>query len=707
MGGATKLVEPYRGVAAEMGTWDNTPVTQAAPQPVITLRTAPFRGERRLRIALVGLPNSGKRTLFDAVASTAIQRGLLAGTRRAYKECAVQIGLDEAHVVELPSLAAMHDLTRPDLVTLQYLLWGDSPAPIRAHEPGKPPAPFAPPDVIVQVIDATALERHLALTLELVQLGRPLVIALNMMDEAARKGLHINTKTLSRRLGVPVVPTIAWKGHGIAPLFTTAVNAVRARSCPLAQPATTYICERLQPLRQTLNRPELQEAFRVPTPFLLMQVAAADRYFLDELHAHFPQVSAEVARLRAEAERALPRPLADELRADRHHRAAMMAEAVTRTGASYEGHGWRYWLDELFLHPQWGILGSLAVFAAVLFVVVEVSAWLDSLTAARLVDWASAWRPQGIGEVIGLAVVDGLIGLVGIVVPYMIPLVLLLVALEQSGIMQRIAFVVDRGFHRIGLHGGVALAFLLGLGCNVPAIAAVGVNSHGRERVIASLLITFVPCSARSAIVLALAGKYLGGLGVFAIFALTIVVIGIAGHLLARRYPDTGPGQVQEIPPYAWPAWRELISHTWMRTRDVLTIVTPLLVAGSVVLALLQYVGADHGINIALTPITSWWLGLPVVLGVPILFGILRKELSLLMIYQALGTFDVGGLLDSVQIMTFLVFLTFYIPCISTFAVMLRTIGRKEALFSITLSVGMALAVAGIVRVSLEGMRLI
>jgi len=100
----------------------------------------------------------------------------------------------------------------------------------------------------------------------------------------------------------------------------------------------------------------------------------------------------------------------------------------------------------------------------------------------------------------------------------MIPLVLLLVALEEAGVMQRIAFVVDRGFHQIGLHGGVAVPFLTGLGCNVPAISAAAKVTTGKERVIASVLITFVPCSARSAIILALAGKYLGGTGVFAIF---------------------------------------------------------------------------------------------------------------------------------------------------------------------------------------------
>jgi ferrous iron transport protein B len=241
----------------------------------------------------------------------------------------------------------------------------------------------------------------------------------------------------------------------------------------------------------------------------------------------------------------------------------------------------------------------------------------------------------------------------------------------------------------------------------VPAISAIGNTTTGRERVMASLLVTFVPCSARSAIILALAGKFLGGLGVLVIFLLTMAVIAVLGQVLRRRYPRGGPGQVQEIPPYAWPRWRSMLSETWDRTRDIVTIVTPLLIGGSVVLALLAHVGADQAINAVLAPITSWWLGLPVVLGVPILFGVLRKELSLLMVYQALGSFDVGRYLDPVQIMTFLLFLTFYVPCISTFAVMLKTIGRREALFSVSLSVGVALLVSGLVRFGLEGARLL
>jgi ferrous iron transport protein B len=267
--------------------------------------------------------------------------------------------------------------------------------------------------------------------------------------------------------------------------------------------------------------------------------------------------------------------------------------------------------------------------------------------------------------------------------------------------------VVDRGFHHIGLHGGVAVPFLLGLGCNVPAITAATQSSSGRERVVAALLITFVPCSARSAIILAVGGKYLGVGGVLGLFALNLLVIAAAGRLLARRLGAAGPGVVQTIPPYALPRWKPLLATTWERTSDIVTIVTPLLVAGSVVLALMAHWHLDQAVNTILAPVTHLWLGLPEALGVPILFGVLRKELSLAMVQQALGTPEVGDLLNHVQIGTFLIFLTFYVPCVSTFAVMLRALGQRRAFISVGLSVVVALVLAGAARVVLGGLSLL
>ncbi|WP_300454328.1 ferrous iron transporter B [Accumulibacter sp.] len=661
-----------------------------------------LRGDRGPRVALVGRLQTGKSTLFRAASSASPRHHRLLRDGGAYDECLVDIGLEQISLVDLPPLASLHSLDAHDRIVVKYLLWGDSWPPVAAHETAQPVVAFNAPDVLIQVVDATALQRDLELSFELSLLGKPMVIALNRVDEARRKGLYINARTLADSLGVPVVATVAHMGIGVAELFAAALAAARAPTVPRQQLASTPIEASLGGLRSLVERDEVEEAFRVPWRFLLFQLAENDGYFLQELSCHFPHLLPEVQAARVSAESRLPRTLSDELHADRHHRAAMLFEDVTRFGGAADAGYWQRLLDGIFLHPRWGLLGSVAVFALVLLMVFKVSTMLDALTAAPLMEWVQQWQPDSTAGVVGRAVADGLVGLVGIAIPYMLPLVVFLVALEESGIMHRVAFVVDRGFHRIGLHGSVASAFLVGLGCNVPAISLVAATTSGKDRLVATLLLAFVPCSARSAIILAMGGKYLGGLGVLAIFALTAIVLAVLGRILTRRYPEVAAGVIQEIPSYALPSWRDVFRQTWERTSDIVTVVTPLLVAGSVLLALLRHFGADQVINLVLLPISTWWLGLPSLLGVPILFGVLRKELSLLMVYQALGSMEIAPLLDQVQIATFLVFLTFYIPCLSTFAVMIRTIGWREACFSISLSVGVALLISGVVRLLLE-----
>ena len=673
----------------------------------VSVKTIPLhgpllRGNKRPRVALIGRYGAGKSTIFEAASCPVVRHERLAGVGGAYQECVVDVGLDQISLVDLPSIDSLHYLSEHDQVVLMYLLWGDRWPLMTQHEIEHESADFPAPDVLVQVVDATSLARDLELSLELSLFGRPLVIALNRVDEARKKGIFINVQTLSERLGAPVIPTIAHMGKGISALFEAVLDVAREKTCPLPQPPTRHIAESLQVLKSVISRPEIEEVFQVPRALLLSQLAENDDYFLRALSTHFPALLPEISQARALAEKTLPRSLPDEVHADRHHRVATLFEAVTSPRGPDPGDGWRRWLDELFLHPRWGLVGSLLVFALVLLIVFEMSTILDAWTSARLAEWVQQWQPNSTTGVVGRAVADGLVGLVGIVIPYMLPLVLLLVALEESGVMHRVAFVVDRGFHHIGLHGGVAVPFLIGLGCNVPAISAAAASGSRRERVVSAILITFVPCSARSAIILAIGGKYLGGLGVLAIFMLTLFVIAVLGKLLARRYSNSAPGMVQVIPPYTLPVWNTVWRKTWERTEDIVTIVTPLLVVGSIVLALLSHFGADRLIDLALLPITTRWLGLPVVLGVPILFGVLRKELSLLMIYQALGTLEIMPLLNHIQIFTFLIFLTFYVPCLSTFAVMLKTLGRKEAWFSVMISLTSALLMAGIVRALLE-----
>ncbi len=668
----------------------------------VAFRPPPRRGEQRIRVAIVGKPSSGKGTIFDAVASTSIQHGALAGTSKPYQSCIVRVGDDEVDLVNLPDIDSLCDLRGEDREALKYLLWGDARPLVSSHERCEPPAPFSRPDAFVHVLDAGKLASGLKLTIELTALGLPMVVGLNRIDEACRKGLVIDVAALAERLGVPVVPLVAVKGRGIPELLDAVLRSARHCVFPLAQPPNPHIAKLARRLHAILGDADLHAAFRMPAELLLSQLMQGDAYLEEELSSHFPDACNRLRAFREAVGRELPRPLNQEVRADLNHRALSLAEATSRQIRRAHAMTWEDRFDAIFLHPRWGFVGSIAVFASVLYMVFELSAGLDRISSARLAEMLAAWSPVSLAGVIGRAVADGLVGLIGIVVPYMLPLVLLLIALEESGVMHRIAFVVDRFFHHIGLHGNVAVPFLLGLGCNVPAIAAVRDVARGRDRVVASLLITFVPCSARSAVVLAIGGKYLGAGGVIALFGVSMLVVATLGRVLRRRYPDPAPGVIQRVPPYAVPRWGCVMRATWRRSSDIVTIVLPLLVGGSVVLALLQYAGADIWINTLLAPLTSWALGLPLVLGVPILFGVLRKELSLLMVFQALGTMDVGSVLDPRQIAVFLVFVLLYIPCVSTFAVMLRSIGRREAVFSLGLSTGVALLVALVVRGTLS-----
>ncbi|OIQ00029.1 MAG: hypothetical protein AUK35_05170 [Zetaproteobacteria bacterium CG2_30_46_52] len=677
---------------------------QAAWQPIKPPQ-ALFRGDKRLRVALVGQPRSGKSEIFQAVSSVLVDSGTFAGTDISYNHCQVQVGLDEIELMDLPSFFSLRHLQGDNLESLKYLLWGNQRPHVSTHEYLKPPAPFPHPDVMIHVIDATALGRSLELSLELMNLQQPLVLAINMMDQAKVKGMDIDCSLLEKRLGIPVVSTAALEGRGISTLFERVLEAARKKQGNLFDVAAKHLKPWQSEAFALLSSTYVFETFDVPPSFLVAQLLEHDAYFSNKLTEHFPSVAEQLSEIQRRADAELPRTLATELDVDRHHRAMQHAERVTGFGKFKSGSNWVSLLDKIMLHPQWGIVSSLSVFALILFVVFKLSSGLDAITSAPLIDLLNQWYAVELTSVIFKAVAEGLVSLIGIVMPYMLPLVLLMIFLEQTGVMARIAFVVDRFFHHIGLHGNVAFPFLLGLGCNVPAIAVLAKVTTGRDKLVATLLATFIPCSARSAIILALGGMVLGGLGVFFIFMLNIFIIAALSRLLIWQFPHAEPGQIQTIPPFRWPRLKELLLETWFRIQDVLTIVTPLLVAGTVILALLQYMHIDTVLNTILSPITVWWLGLPALLGVPLLFGILRKELSLVMMFQALGVAGVAGVseaMDWVQILTFLIFVTFYVPCVSTIAMQLKVVGAKAAAYSVFLSTATALIVAMFIRLLAE-----
>jgi len=272
--------------------------------------------------------------------------------------------------------------------------------------------------------------------------------------------------------------------------------------------------------------------------------------------------------------------------------------------------------------------------------------------------------------------------------------------LEDLGYLARAGFLLDTFMHRIGLHGKSVSPFILGFGCNVPAVLSTRILESPRDRAITSLLIPFIPCSARTTIILALVAFYLGPVWALGFYFFNILLVAVIGRLLTLFFKDPSPGLILEIPSLKAPSLVTMAQKTYLQLKSFVKFAWPLLVGGSVVLSLLQFLSLDKVLNAAFSPLVVHGLGLPQPLGITLVFGFLRKELSLIMMLQALGV-EYKNLLTVIsreQILVFTVFVSFFIPCLSTFAILWKEIGKKIAFLSVGLSIAVAIAVSLLVR---------
>ncbi len=295
--------------------------------------------------------------------------------------------------------------------------------------------------------------------------------------------------------------------------------------------------------------------------------------------------------------------------------------------------------------------------------------------------------------------IQGISGGLAIVLPYLMPFLFGLGLLEDIGYLPRVAFLMDALMHRLGLHGKAIVPFILGYGCNVPAIMSTRIMEDRRDRFLAATLATMVPCAARLAVVFGLVAYYLGPNYALIIYIFNLFVIAVTAKLLSRMLPEDSPGLILEMPIYRLPTWRNVIHKTWFRLREFIVEAWPALIIGSILLSILTFLDWSYYLNLLVRPI-SWLLGLPSEVGVPLIFGILRKELSMVMLRQALGAEDLSTVITSVQMITFSVFVVFYIPCLATLMVIKKELGTQAVLIISGLTVLIATISALIARFS-------
>ncbi len=621
-------------------------------------------------IALVGQPNSGKSTLFNVLADIKVSTSNFSGTSVQVSQTVLSYGGLNLLLVDLPGTYSLNSTFEHERITFDYLL-------------------NSKVDLIINVVDVSLLTRSLELTVELTELNKPMIIALNMYDEAISQGISIDENKLSEILGVDVIPTMAIFGKGVKELMDTAINNLRFRKNKASKFLFTSKIER------SINEIENEIKRHLNGNSELARFYAIKALENPELLKI--SINSDVRNKIKTIEKAIVsdrnQDLFEIFSYERHHIAMKLSKQIS-TFKDTRKKPIKQKIDELLLHPVLGyifLLLALFLYFFLIFIVGDTVSGLVETPLSKLPElYESLSENQPFLWYSINGAFMGLMGVFGIVLPYFLPLIFLTSIYEETGYTARIAFLLDGLFHKIGLHGKSIVPFILGFGCTVPALYASRIIESKRDRTITGILLTFIPCSARIAVIFALAAAFTGPIWAMVVFAFVLLVVSLSGKALSKVL--TKPlGLILEIPNLKLPSIKISLEKTWRKLREFLKEAVLFLLMGSIILGWLEYFHFDVYVNSLFAPILHNLLDLPVELGSTLVFGFLRKELIIVMSTQALGVATLSALpLTVEQVIVFIIFVTLYFPCLATFIVMTKEFGWKTSVFAAVFSITVA-----------------
>ena len=636
-------------------------------------------------LTLVGNQNCGKTTLFNQLTGSNQHVGNFPGVTIEHKIGQI-IGWKNYDLVDLPGIYSIRPYSGEEKVSRDFII-------------------ERKPDAIINIVDATNIERNLYLTLQLIEMGKPMVLALNMMDELLGNHGSVDIQKLSDRLGIPVVPIAAAKNDGVDELMRvvaeTAENAVKPRRIDFCSAGPVHRC--IHTVSHVVE--DHADKIGVPSRFAATRVIEEDAEIISALKLSDNELELiGHAVLEMENEGGLDRNAA---LAEMRYRfiEAVCSECVIKAQESKEMLR-SVKIDKVLTNKYLAIPMFIAIMGFIFWMTFSVlGKWLSDLLAlgidevTALVD--NALTAYGLNPVVHSLVIDGVFAGVGSMLsflPIIVVLFFFLAILEDTGYMSRVAFVMDKLLRRIGLSGRSFVPMLIGFGCSVPAIMATRTLSSERDRKMTILLVPFMSCSAKLPIYAFLTAAFFPANGAIVMVALYFggIAVGVLAALLLRKTLFSGEAVpfVMELPNYRMPSLKSVLLLMWEKAWDFIRRAFTVIFAATIVIWFLQHFDVrlnvvGEGSTDSLLAIIGTWIApvfAPLGFGdwrvaTALLTGLMAKEavistLGVLMNVGAnLGSAALGGLFTLPSAVSFLVFCLLYTPCVAALAALRRELG--------------------------------